>query len=114
MGAGLSKKQFKDRVYRRLKATQRELQADGIKVVYKNFQLYPDTTGMTFSVGFNISYRRLDASNGETAGLPRIIVQPYASADEEYGWWNSPNGDWDKGIARIKELFKNYKETTEQ
>jgi hypothetical protein len=105
MGAGLSKAQFNGRVYRRLKSTQRQLVRAGVPTIYENYQLYPDLTGVEDTgKGFNIGYTRLNASNGETAGIPLILVTINGDR-EEYGWWNSKHGDFNKGIARIIELF---------
>lgn len=105
MGAGMSRKQFNDRVYKLLKRTQRDLLKAGVPVKYEKYQLFPDMTNDKRDIAFNISYNRLNASNGEVAGIPQIRVQVGAGRIEKYGWCTSPDGDFDKGVARIKELF---------
>jgi len=100
MGAGLSKKQFNDRVYRRLKKIQRQLIKAGVPTLYENYQLFPDTTNEKRDLAFNISYARLNASNGETAGIPSIRLQNGANPIEKFDHLN-----FEKGIARIIEVF---------
>lgn len=102
MGAGLSTKQFNNRVYKRLQRIKRELENAGVSVKYENYQLCSATDGKQFS--FNISYCRLNASNGETAGLPSVRLQVGANPIERFDHLS-----FDRGIARIVEVVKQAK-----
>lgn len=98
MGAGLSRKSEYAIVYRRLHKLQRELAAVGIQTVYKRRQLvcFGDCPH-----GFNISYGRMNASNGEAFLYPVIYL--------EHERYNQPSwmggNTFEKGITKLKELY---------
>lgn len=101
MAAGLTNKQFYNRVYRRLQRTKRELAQAGVASEYHNGALvYQEPAPIGRVVGFSITYRRLNASNGETAGLARIYLVNDSGERETYDHLN-----FSRGIARIKELY---------
>jgi len=102
MAAGIPQRLLNNRYRYRLQKIRRELIAAGVPTLYKRYQLFPDTTGRKDENGFNIRFRTLRASNGETAGLLCVTILIAEGKDENYG---GGNWDSDKGIARIKELF---------
>lgn len=102
MAAGLSRKQRNSRVYNRLKALQYKLELAGVKTVYRRFQLFAETTGLTHTNGFNVNYKWSSASNGEWFGTARILIDQ-DGITEHYGWMHE--NSYDKGVARIVELF---------
>lgn len=91
MAAGISQRDMNRKYYRRLKKLQYELESAGVKTIYRRFQLF---SGDGAHDGFNICYRTLRASNGETAGL----LQVYITSD-------GPESNPETGIARIKAKF---------
>lgn len=104
MAAGLTKKQINSRIYTRLKRLQHKLLLAGVHCIYQNYQLAADVTGLeTVHDGFNIRFGVSRASNGEVAGFVYATVYTLDTT-ERYGWLQ-PAGDFDKGIARIVELF---------
>jgi hypothetical protein len=115
MGAGLSQKQITARIYGRLKSVQYELAKVGVNTVYKKATasryaevVWFEGDGITFPVkhidgGFNISFNVSHASNGECFGFPGIYFV-YEGERKNYGWLK-PDGSFEQGLARIKELF---------
>lgn len=103
MGAGMTRKQRNSRVYNRLKSLQYKLEVAGVKTVYRRFQLFAETTGLTHMNGFNVRFTWSHASNGESAGF-MVITIDNDGMTERYGWMQA-DGDYDKGVNRIIELF---------
>jgi hypothetical protein len=103
MAAGLTRKQRKQRVYSRLQRIAYKLQQNGVTVVYKKFQLFAETTGLTHLNGFNIQYDWSFASNGESAGFLRVTID-WNGETTVYGW-QRPAGSAEAGLNRIVELF---------
>lgn len=103
MGAGISRKQMNARVYNRLKSLQSKLQRMGVTSVYRRYQLFAETTGLTHLNGFNVKYAWSHASNGEAAGMARILIQQDGQS-ELYGW-QQKDGEYEQGVKRIVELF---------
>ena len=110
MGAGVPMKIRKTMVYRKLKNIQRRLAKAGVESLYKHYQLCLFDTH-NVGGGFNISYHWSFASNGESAATPVITIQPPIALGERCerwgGWCNDTKslGSFDKGIARLIELF---------
>lgn len=100
MGAGIDPKTLRKRLYNALKSQQRDLIKAGITTKYRNLQLFPDTTGRTDDLAFNIRYNVLRLSNGEVAAMRYVTVQ-YQGTDRVFG----KDWDADKGIELIKELW---------
>ncbi len=99
MGAGATSKQIYRFTYRALKKTQYRLAAHGIESSYAHGCLFG--VNVNLKVKFNIYFRTLRASNGETACLLQVVVHHLGGFDsEEYKDWDAP-----KGIERIIELF---------
>lgn len=109
MGAGLSKRQRNQRIYTRLQSVKRELIRAGVPTLYKGGQLFfNDITNL--NGGFNVSYKWIGASNGECAATCVIHIQPPDPVlhAENYGGWctdKANDGTYEKGVARLKELF---------
>lgn len=103
MGAGISQKDLRKRLYNALKSQQRELMRAGIPTLYKNLQLYPDVTNIPIPnrIFFSIRYNVLRASNGESAAMRYVTILHPDGSEQVFG------KDWDanKGIERIKELY---------
>lgn len=101
MGAGLSQAAFDARVRRRLLRMQRELAAVGINTEYSKYQLvYQEPEDGRVSGGFNISYRRINASNGECAGLPSVYISAFGIESRRYD-----HLEFERGMKRVREIF---------
>jgi len=104
MGAGISQQELNRRIYRKLQTYKRELERSGVAVLYRRRQLYPDVTNITRDIAFNIGFGSpLRASNGECASFAciRVIVD---GRNEYYGW-QQRDGDFEKGMLRVAQLF---------
>jgi hypothetical protein len=113
MGAGVPIKARNARVYRLLKKQQRELQAAGVGVAYRNYSLFHEDS-RDIGGGFNVRYSWIFASNGECAAAPVVTIPADVIAGvvldktEMYGGWNNTPvrlGTYEQGIARLIELF---------
>jgi hypothetical protein len=121
MGAGLSRKQIRDRVYRRLKSLEYELSKAGVATIYEKATAARDASLVFFEGdgstvfphnpvdgGFNIKFNISRASNGEVFGSPTIYLV-YKGESKNYGW-TSVHGNFETGMAKIKELFSTKQE----
>ena len=100
MGAGISPRILRKRLYYALKCQQRDLNRAGIPTLYKNLQLFPDMTGRNEDFAFNIQYRVLRASNGETCAM-RYVTVINNGTETVYG----KNWDAEQGIEAIKQHY---------
>ncbi len=89
MAAGLSPEREYRLMYSRLKSIQRELAQAGVPSTYRGGELFGD--------GFKISYRRLNASNGECALLFEIYVRKADGGVAKYDHLS-----FGHGLERIK------------
>jgi hypothetical protein len=108
MSAGLSRTQRTYHTRKLLKSIQRELSKANVGTIYKrgtpqtSAVLVYEGTGATG--GFNISMSWGNMSNGESVGTPRIwLYEPENNFPKQYAGWGEES--FEKGIARIKELF---------
>jgi hypothetical protein len=110
MSAGLSTKQINSRIYNRLQTIKSQLTRAGVPVVYHVQRLgnFVPATGRAVGAGcWNISFRVIHASNGETAGAPCIVIQNSAQGDFTFGGFNERNnGSFADGIAKLIELYR--------
>lgn len=103
MGAGISSKDWRKRLYNSLKKFQRQLIKAGVPTLYKNLQLFPDTTGLKDEIAFNITYYSIGpASNGERAA--RLVVWLQVNA-EPIRKWGVDNWNGSEGIPAIIETY---------
>ena len=107
MGAGLSQKQIKSRIYNRLKTIQRNLGKAGVPVSYHNYQLCRfETANSPHIGGWNISFRTSRASNGEVAGVPAVYITNSIRGDFKFGGFDQDSlGSFDQGIAHLIQIF---------
>ena len=89
MGLGMSGKREYQIVYRELHQIQRELAAKGVLTEYKNRVL----TGFKGSDVFQVRYRRINASNGESAMWPIAEL----NIDGEWRYFNA--APWMPGLS---------------
>jgi len=106
MSAGLSRTQRTYHTRKLLKSIQRELSKANVGTMYKrgtpqrSAMLVYDDSGV--SGGFNVSMSWGNMSNGESVGTPRIWLS-FNGETKQYADWGEES--FEKGIARIKELF---------
>lgn len=96
MGAGVSQKQMDATYRRRLLKLQRELGQDFVSSGNTGLQLEGgDKDGQ-----WNIRFRTIRASNGETAGLMTVSIK-HKDLTKVFEWTDSMHG-----ITEIKRLFR--------
>lgn len=94
MAAGLSQKREYEIQYRMLQDIRRLLHRAGVVTRYADRKLFGDF--------FTVSYRRLNASNGEAAMLLAVEIQAAENRPREYYEFMAFN----RGIARVTEIAK--------
>lgn len=97
MGAGISRKSLRDRIYRRLKNRQWKLKQRGIETTYKDLIL----TGKNFTVFYAVSH----ASNGEVAGWETLRFSPSGNPDP----YKKKEGDIDFSDFHIRDIAESSK-----
>jgi hypothetical protein len=106
MSAGLSREQRTYHTRKMLQRVQRELSKANVGTIYKRGTPHTSAlviyNGPTTDGGFNISMSWGNMSNGESVGMPRIWLT-YQSETKQYAGWGVES--FEKGLARIKELF---------
>lgn len=108
MSAGISTKAMNSRIRRRLKKIQNQLGVAGVKTSYRNYSLARfEADGSQKIGGFNISFRVIRASNGESAATPTVYISHVnVNVDGFYGGWDANNnGSFDQGLAAIINNF---------
>ena len=105
MGAGLSRERQKQFECSQLQKIKRELEAVGVGVLYKNYQLVHFENANSNGGGFNIRFNRMNASNGECCLYPviRLSVTGDKRTGDWRGWWDA--NTYEKGLQHVKELF---------
>ena len=106
MGAGLSQKQIYSRVYDRLQSIKRDLECQGVAVIYRKQSLIRYEVENSQKIGgFNISFRISNSSNGEVAGFPTVYITGALRDNGNYGWHQPSNDTFEAGISKLVELF---------
>jgi hypothetical protein len=118
MGAGISTKQRSGYIYRRLQKIKRQLRDAGVPSEYHNYQLCRYEPVGTQSVGgWNISFRTIHASNGESASWPVISIVDSLEGDLRFGgpgvsytYREAPitKGSFEDGLKKLVELFREF------
>jgi len=106
MAAGISPEREYRIIYRKLQGFLYELDNAGVEATYKDRAVRGhNTEGLQFVV----SYRRLNASNGECALIPSIqILDTAGKVTESFG--STFSGlVFEKGMLRLKEVFSKVK-----
>jgi hypothetical protein len=115
MSAGLSRTQRTYHTRKLLKSIQRELSKANVGTMYNRgtpqTSAYLVYEGTGHDGGFNISMSWGNMSNGGSVGTPRIrLYEPENNFPKQYAGWGEES--FEKGIARIKELFAKQIEVT--
>jgi hypothetical protein len=107
MSAGLSTKQINSRIYNRLQTIKRQLSRAGVPSTYHAHQLCRFETVNTPNIGgWNISFRVIRASNGESAGTPSLYITNSLQGGFHFGGWDADNnGAFADGIKKLIELY---------